>query len=151
MKRKWLCILLILALAGGALVAHVSVGQDIAMAGGCVSINFDKWAMRRADKLVVICNGQQYVSEDVDFVRAFAEATLSGTMTDYCCANENYAAVEIYRGDRLLRRYRYVENHDAFAYEGDGIHWVLFGKEAHAFVTGEVIDQFRLLVGLPVY
>ena len=151
MKRKWLCILLILAAMVTFLWLNVSVDHDITMAGGCVSISFDKWAMRRADKLVVTCKGEQYVSEDSDFVRGFAEATLAGTYTDYCCADENYATVEIYRGDRLLRRYRYIENHDAFAYEADLTHWVLFGRESHAFVTGEVINAFRQMLGLRVY
>lgn len=154
MKEKWMKrigTLLILAAVITLLCVNVSIGQDIAMAGGCVSISFDKWDMLRADKLVVTCKGQQYVSEDTDFVRSFAEATLSGTMTDYCCAKENYATVEIYRGERLLRRYRYIENHDAFAYEGDMSHWVLFGKEAHAFVSGKTIDQFRQMLGLHVY
>ena len=151
MKRKWLCIVLLLAAVVAFLWLNVSIDHDITMAGGCVSISFDKWNMRRADKMVVTCKGQQYVSEDIAFVQSFAEATLSGTYTEYCCSNENYATVEIYRGDRLLRRYRYVENHDAFAYEGDWTHWVLFGKEAHAFVNGETIDQFRQLLGLHVH
>ena len=154
MKRKWmrwLGILLILAAVMTVVCQHVSIDHDITMAGGCISISFDKWDMLRADKLVVTCKGQEYISEDTDFVRAFAEATLAGTYTDYCCADENYTTVEIYRGDRLLRRYRYIENHDAFAYEAGPAHWVLFGKESHAFVTGETIDQFRQMLGLPVY
>lgn len=139
---------LCLGLAVLLLSLNVSIGGEPWMAGGCVTVNFDKWDMRRADKLVATYNGQQYVSEDADFVRAFAEATLSGTWTEYCCSNENVAAVEIYRGDRLLRRYRYVENHDAFAYEADPTHWVLFGKEGHAFISGDICNQFRQLLGL---
>ena len=151
--KRWigLGIGLIFAAAIVLLSLNVSIAQDIAMAGGCISVSFDKWDMRRADKMVVTCKGAQYVSEDTEFVRDFAEGTLAGTMTDYCCAKENYATVEIYRGDRLLRRYRYVENHDAFAYEADGTHWVLFGEESHAFVSGETIRQFRRMLGLNTY
>ena len=87
MKRKWLCILLIFVAVVTFLCLNVSIDSDIAMAGGCVSISFDKWDMRRADKMVVICKGQQYVSENTDFVRGFAEATLAGTYTDYCCTS----------------------------------------------------------------
>ena len=130
------------------LAFHVSIDGDPTSAGGCVCISFDKWDMRRADRLVIQFRGETYTITDPDFVRSFANDTLAGTYTDYCCANLNDGWVEIYRGDRLIRHMRFIENHGAFAYEADALHWVLFGDEGHAFLSHQTDKQLRQLIGI---
>ncbi len=127
----------------------VSVGGEPGMAGGCISISFDKWDMMRADKIVIEFRGGTYTVTDQDFVQAFCRGTLDATYTDYCCAHFQEGSVKIYRQDKLIRSMRYVENHDGFVYDADSTHWVLFGDEGHAFLSGETAKAFRHLIGLP--
>lgn len=125
------------------LVLHVGVAGEPWMAGGSVCVSWDKWALLRADKIVLAVDGETYTITNADLVRAIAEDTLAGTYTDYCCAQEDDGWMEIYRGDRLLRRMRYISNHDAFAYEADGTHWVLFGNEGHAFLSKDTAKKLK--------
>ena len=113
------------------------------MAGGAVCISFDKWDMLRADKIIIDYGGELYTVTDPEFIQAFSKETLVGTYSEYCCSNLNDGWVEIYRGDRLLRRMRYIANHDAFAYEADLTHWVLFGKEGHAFLSKDMWEKLH--------
>ena len=150
-KKKWivlslviLCSLLIIVVV---LSQFVSIAGEPWMAGGAVCISFDKWDMLRADKIVIGYGGETYTVTDPEFVRMFSQETLSGTYSDYCCANLNEGWAEIYRGERLLRRMRYIANHDAFAYEADMAHWVLFGEEGHAFLSGTMQQKLREILG----
>ncbi len=117
------------------------------MAGGAICISFDKWDMLRADKIIIDYRGELYTVTDSEFVQAFSKETLAGTYSEYCCSNLNDGWVEIYRGDRLLRRMRYIANHDAVAYEADITHWVLFGKEGHAFLSPNMWKKFYEIIG----
>ena len=119
------------------LVLNVSVDCSLD-AGGCLSVSFDKWAMTTADRLVVF-NGQKEITiTDRDFLRHFGKEVASGSHKDYCCAEEEGAWAELYKGDRMICRLRYIPNHDAFAYEADLCHWVLFGAEGHSFLSDEL-------------
>ncbi len=125
----------------------VSISGEPWMAGGAVCISFDKWDMLRADKIVIGFGGETYTVTDPGFIQAFSKETLAGTFHEYCCSNLNEGWVEIYRGDRLVRRMRYIANHDAFAYEADLAHWVLFGKEGHAFLSSDLRQKLQEIIG----
>lgn len=125
------------------LATNVSIGGAPTMSGGCVCISWDKWDMMRADKIVLTMPDETYTVTDPDLIRILAEETLTGDYTDYCCAKAEDGWMEIYRGERLLRRMRYIENHNAFAYEADGSHWVLFGSEGHAFLSANTMKKLR--------
>lgn len=116
------------------------------MAGGAVCISFDKWDMLRADKIIIGYRGETYTVTDPAFVQAFSQETLAGTYSDYCCSNLDDGWVEIYRGNRLLRRMRYIANHEAFAYEADVAHWVLFGEEGHAFLSRDMWEKLHEII-----
>ena len=131
------------------LAFHVSIDCDPYSAGGCVCISFDKWDMLHADKLVIEFQGETHTITDLSFIRRFTRDTLAGTYTDYCCANLSDGSVQIYRGDRLIRDMRFIENHGAFAYKADSLHWVLFGDEGHAFLSHETDQQLRQLIKQP--
>ena len=150
--RKKKLVKILCLCAGIALVTllacNVSINGDPTSAGGCVCISFDKWDMLRADKVVVHFQGQTYTVTDPNFVRSFAGDTLAGTYTDYCCAILDDGWVEIYRGDRLIRHMRFIDNHGALAYKADALHWVLFGDEGHAFLSQEMDKQLRQLIEL---
>lgn len=137
-----LCLILLIALS-----LNVSISGEPWMAGGAVCISFDKWDMLRADKLIIGFRGETYTVTGPEFIRAFSKETLAGTYSDYCCSNLNDGWVEIYRGDRLLRRMRYIANHEAFAYEADATHWVLFGKEGHAFLSSDLRQKLQEIIG----
>ena len=139
-KRTWiiigsicLCVAVLLVLS-----ACVSISGEPLMAGGAVGISFDKWDMLRADKVIVCLHDETYTVTDPAFVEAFAKESLSGTYSEYCCSGLDDGWVEFYRGDRLLRHMRYIANHSALAYEADATHWVLFGREGHAFVSNDL-------------
>lgn len=136
-----LCLILLIALP-----LNVSISGEPWMAGGAVCISFDKWDMLRADKIIIGYRGKTYTVTDPEFVQSFSKETLAGTYSDYCCSNLDDGWVEIYRGDRLVRRMRYIANHEAFAYEGDLTHWVLFGKEGHAFLSRDVWEKLREII-----
>lgn len=136
-----LCLILLIALS-----LNVSISGEPWMAGGAVCISFDKWDMLRADKIIIGYRGKTYTVTDPAFVQAFSQETLAGTYSDYCCSNLEDGWVEIYRGDRLVRRMRYIANHEAFAYEADLTHWVLFGKEGHAFLSRAVWEKLREII-----
>ena len=149
-KKKWtvaavtaVCLIaLILVLS-----LHVGVAGEPWTAGGSVCVSWDKQALRRADKVVLAVGEKTYTITDADLVRALAQDTLAGTHNDYCCARAEDGWMEIYRGDCLLRRMRYIANHDAFAYEADGSHWVLFGEEGHAFLSNDTAERLKSVVG----
>lgn len=147
-RKKWMLLglgLLCLSLLA-ALILNVSISGEPWMAGGAVCISFDKWDMQRADKLVICYRDETHTVTDPALVQAFCRETLSGTYSGYCCSMLDDGWVEIYRGDRLLRRMRYIENHDAFAYEADTAHWVLFGEEGHAFLSRNTAQKLRSLL-----
>lgn len=147
-KKKRMIVLLSLCLILlPAFFLCVSISADPLMAGGAVCISFDKWDMLRADKIIIGYSGQTYTVTDPAFIRAFSQETLSGTYHEYCCSHQDDGWVEIYRGDRLLRRMRYIANHEAFAYEADAAHWVLFGKEGHAFLSQSTWEQLHEIIG----
>ena len=125
----------------------VSISGEPWMAGGAVCISFDKWDMRRADKIIIDYHGKTYTVTDPEFIKVFSEETLSGTYSDYCCSHSDDGKVKIYRGDRLVRRMRYIVNHDAFAYESDLTHWVFFGKEGHSFLSEDTGIKLREITG----
>ena len=133
-----LCLLLLIAL-----VLCVDISGKPLEAGGAVCISFDRWDMLRADRIIINLHGEIYTITDHEFVQAFSKETLAGTYSEYCCSELNDGWVEIYRGDRLLRRMRYIANHDAFAYEADIAHWVLFGKEGHAFLSRDMCNKLQ--------
>ena len=137
-----LCMTLLITLS-----LCVSISGEPWMAGGTVCISFDKWDMLRADKIIIGYRGETYTVTDLKFVQSFSKETLSGTYSDYCCSNLDDGWVEIYRGDRLLRRMRYIANHEAFAYEADRTHWVLFGKEGHAFLSSDLQQKLQEILG----
>ena len=148
-KKIWIKIgqLTLCLIALIALLLCVGISGKPLDAGGAVCISFDKWDMLRADKLVLCFNGQIYTVTDPAFIRAFSKETLAGTSHEYCCSNLNDGWVEIYRGDRLIRRMRYIATHDAFAYDADYTHWVLFGKEGHAFLSGDLRQKLQAIIG----
>lgn len=136
------CIFLIITL-----FLNASIAGEPGDAGGCISISFDKWDMQRADKVMIYYDGEQYTVTDPEFIQALTTETLAGTFSEYCCSHFEDGWIEIYRGDRLIRRMRYIENHGALAYEADIAHWVLSGEESHAFLSREVEDQLRQIIG----
>ena len=149
-KKKWiifslvsLCLILLIALS-----LSVRISGEPGMAGGAVCVSFDKWDMLRADKIIIGYRGQIYTVTDPAFVQAFSQETLAATYSAYCCSNSDDGWVEIYRGNRLLRRMRYIANHEAFAYEADAAHWVLFGKEGHAFLSQNTWKKLREIIGI---
>ncbi len=147
-KKKWIRICLISLTLILLIVSFlcISISGEPLMAGGAVCISFDKWDMLRADKIIIDYGGELYTVTDPEFVQAFSKETLVGTYSEYCCSNLNDGWVEIYRGDRLLRRMRYIGNHDAFAYEADLTHWVLFGKEGHAFLSKDMWEKLHEII-----
>ena len=148
-KKKWIRICLISLTLILLIVSFlcISISGEPLMAGGAVCISFDKWDMLRANKIIIDYRGELYTVTDSEFIQAFSKETLAGTYNEYCCSNLNDGWVEIYRGDRLLRRMRFIANHDAVAYEADLTHWVLFGKEGHIFLSGELRQKLQEIIG----
>lgn len=147
-KKKWIRICLVSLTLILLIVSFlcVSISGEPLMAGGAVCISFDKWDMLRADKIIIGYRGEIYTVTDFEFIQAFSKETLAGTYSDYCCSNLEDGWVEIYRGSRLLRRMRYIANHDAVAYEADITHWVLFGKEGHAFLSKDMWEKLHEII-----
>ena len=146
-KNKKKVIIALCACLVLAAILWLNTGVCISLdAGGALCISFDKWDMLRADKIIVGYRGETYTVTDTEFIREFAKETLAGTFHEYCCSDEVDGWVEIYRGERLLRRMRYISNHDAFAYDADITHWVLFGKEGHAFLSKETREKLHEII-----
>lgn len=135
------CLILLIAIP-----LNVSISGEPLMAGGAVCISFDKWDMLRADKIIIGYRDKTYTVTDPEFIQVFSGETLAGTYSEYCCSNLDDGWVEIYRGERLLRRMRYISNHDAFAYDADITHWVLFGKEGHAFLSRDAWEKLHEII-----
>ena len=147
-KKKWIRICLVSLTLILLIISFlcISISGEPLMAGGAVCISFDKWDMLRADKIIIGFRGETYTVTDSEFIKAFSQETLAGTYIEYCCSNLNDGWVKIYRGDRLLRRMRYIANHDAVAYEADLTHWVLFGKEGHAFLSKDLWEKLHKII-----
>lgn len=137
-----LCLVLLITLS-----LNIRISGEPWMAGGAVCISFDKWDMLHCDKLIIGYRGETYTVTDPAFVQAFSKETLAGTYSAYCCSDMDDGWVEIYRGDRLLRRMRYIANHETFAYEADAAHWVLFGEEGHAFLSRDTWEKLHEIIG----
>ena len=150
MKKKRITIIIgsLIALLVIYLFLNVSIAGKPGDCGGCISISFDKWDMQRADKVIIYFRGEQYTVTDTEFIQALTRETLAGTFSEYCCSHFEDGWVEIYKGDRLIRRMRYIENHGALAYEADIGHWVFTGEESHVFLSRDVEIQLREIIGL---
>lgn len=147
-----LALLLLALILAIILIPNVGVASGIKDAGGCISVSFDKWDMMHADKLVIKIGAAEYITTDTDFIQQFARETLAGTHSDYCCARTEYDKwIEIYKGDRLIRRMRWIQNHDAIAYEADAGHWVLFGEEGHSFLSNDTRRTLYEMIGEEVF
>ena len=127
---------------------------NVAIAGGwktdhsALCISFDKWDMMTADKVVIWDGPDQYTVTDPEFVRQITrETTVAEYNEQYCCASETGGWIEIYKGDRLVRRMRWVTSHSNVAYEADLLHWVFFGKEGHASLSNELREKLNELTG----
>lgn len=145
-KRKRIIIIVCLAVILPILYLNVGIAMSTDC-GGCLTISFDKFDMMTADRLVVFDGEREVTITDVDFVRSLTAETVAGTSKEYCCANLDEGAwVEVYKGDRLVRHMRYIENHHALAYKADLFHWVLFGKEGHAFLSRDIWQKLESFI-----
>ena len=112
------------------LLLNVSIGSKIEMVRGCISIAFDKWDMMWADKAILYVDGQEYVITDIDLVREIAKDTAVATYYEECECTAGYKNdrwIELYVGDRQIRRMQWLESHDwVRTYDTDAFHWVLF-------------------------
>ena len=147
LQKKKLRILVIAGLCLAVVITlflTMGISGDPLAEGGVVCISFDKWDMQRADKIVIGHREETHTITDPAFIKAFCKETLAGTYHEYCCSDLDEGWVEIYRGDQLLRRMRFIANHDAFSYEADIAHWVLFGDEGHAFLSSEMRDKLNV-------
>lgn len=141
----WSCVAVLLLL---------NIATDCSLDdSGSLCISFDKWDMTTADKVVIFDGEQQYTVTDADFVRNLTrEAVVACDTNRYCCANDDVDTwIEIYKGDRLIRHMRWIQNHDALAYEADLAHWVLFGEEGHVFLSSEVRRALYKIIGKEVF
>ena len=147
-KKKRIWILVSGLCIGVLLLLNVGIAGGWETDHSALCICFDKWDMMTADKVVVWDGATQYTVTDPDFVRQLTrETTVAAYNEQYCCAGETGGWIEIYKGDRLIRRMRWVQNHDMVAYEADLLHWVLFGKEGHAALSNELIEKLNELTG----
>lgn len=137
------CIVILVAV----LSAHIGVDADLKMAGGGLCVSFDKWDVMRADKIIIHIDDETYTLTDIELIRSIARESVAGTYSDYCCAHSPDGWMEIYRGDKLLRRMDYVSNHGGLAYHSDVTHWVFFGEQGHAFLSNETRQKLETIIG----
>ena len=137
------CLVIFIAVS----TRFVGIDANLKMAGGGLCISFDKWDMERANKIVVQVGDENYTLTDLELVRAIARESVAGTYSDYCCAHSPDGWMEIYRGDKLLRRMDFMSNHGGLAYDADASHWVLFGEQGHAFLSKETRDNLEKIIG----
>ena len=137
------CLVIFIAVS----TRFVGIDANLKMAGGGLCISFDKWDMERANKIVVQVGDKNYTLTDLELVRAIARESVAGTYSDYCCAHSPDGWMEIYRGDKLLRRMDFMSNHGGLAYDADASHWVLFGEKGHAFLSNETRQKLETIIG----
>ena len=147
-KKKRIWVLAICLCLGIFLLLNVGIAGGWETDHSALCISFDKWDMMTADKVVVWNSGNQYTVTDPEFVRQLTrETTVAAYNEQYCCASETGGWIEIYKGDRLVRRMRWATGHSMVAYEADLLHWVFFGKEGHASLSNELIEKLNELTG----
>ena len=135
-----------LVLALLRLILNIGFNGAPLESGGCVCVSFDKWNMLTADRLVLCVGNKQYESADTALIRSVAWESAAGTHNEYCCSHLDDGWIEIYKGDHLIRRMRWIRNHGSLAYEADPGHWVLFGDEAHAFLSEDVCAKLEAII-----
>ena len=147
-KKKRLIQLVIGLCIGIFLFLNVGIAGGWKTDHSAICISFDKWAMMTADKVLIWNDGTLYTITDPDFVRQITrETTVAEYNEQYCCASETGGLIEIYKGDRLIRRMRWATGHSMVAYDADLLHWVFFGKEGHASLSRELIEKLNELTG----
>lgn len=151
-KRKRILCLGVCLAAAVVLIVLPAVSAAVSMNpsdnGGCFSVAFDKAAMRSADRAVICVNEERYEISDPALVREIADQTLAATNTDLRHPNTE-RWIELYRGDRLIRRMRWEDNHGGIVvYEADWLHWVFPSDSGEGLVypSEELLAQLNALI-----
>ncbi len=142
--------LLILSCAGAAilLVVFLAVNVGFWCNEDCISVAFDKAAMKKVDRAAVIVDGTEYPITDPWLIRQLADQTVVSTHTLLCNSQEG-RWIELYDGDKLVRRMNWEQAHDGvIVYASDQTHWI-FGEAEYGqtYLTQEVLDALYEAIG----
>ena len=147
------CLLVIAAISAyplAYLIKNVAICFNPFDSGGCVTIVYDKAAMRAADRVVLCVGEDRYEITDADFVDEITEELMIATHTGL-----RYAAIdrwiEIYSGDTLVRRMMWAECTDrngVFIYFEDALHPIYHNYPTDGPADGQIHPSDELVIWL---
>jgi len=154
--RKWtkviiitLSVCFVLAVLNVLQLLPFSFGINLNDAYGCVTVTFDTWTMKQADKVIIKANDKEITVTDKAFIKEIVEETTVATNGPVGCADDRTIAV--YKGDRLIRSMSWGTCCDSVkVYDADAAHWVLLtgSKNPSGFVSlsDELVDKLNTLI-----
>ena len=103
---------------------------------GCVTVTFDTWAMKQADKVIIKADNKEITVTDKSLVAQIIQETTVATNGPVGCAKDR--TIEVYQGDYLIRSMVWGTCCDSVkVYDADAAHWVLLtgSKNPSGFVS----------------
>ncbi len=149
MERKKVRILIAVGAAflGLCLAVGLFVGIRIAPYE-CITVVFDKYQMKNADRVLIRQGNQCFEVTDRDLVDEITDATLYAERWGQCCDEKTDRWIEVYCGDNLVRRMRWEANHDSvLVYEPDAGHWILGTQESgQVYPSAELLEKLDTVI-----
>lgn len=116
---------------------------------GCISVTFDTWTMKQADKVIIKANDKEITVTDKVFIKEIVRETTVATNGPMGCAKDR--TIEVYKGDRLIRSMVWGTCCDNVkVYDADVGHWLLLtgSKNPSGFVrlSDELVAKLNNLI-----
>lgn len=116
---------------------------------GCVTVTFDTWAMKQADKVIIKANKKEITVTDKALIKEIIKETTVASNGPVGCANDR--TIEVYKGDRLIRSMSWGTCCDSVkVYDADAGHWLLLtgSKNPSGFVSlsDELLSKLNTLI-----
>lgn len=151
-SKKWFVTILCIALVVMIISQFVAVNVKglITEAGGCISIAFDKHAMRRADRIVLHRDNISVTITDESLVHELSNTLMVADKTDLKASFGN-DWIEIHDGDQLIRRMRWGQAghiNRVEVYKADPSHWIWpsTDQQGLVFLSDELAEKLTSII-----
>lgn len=150
--KRWfitvLCIVLVILITSQFVA--VNVKGLFTEAGECISIAFDKYAMRKADRIVLHRDNISVTITDESLVHELSNTLMVADKTDLK-ASFGDDWIEMYDGDQLIRRMRWgaaghIERVEV--YKAGPAHWIWpsVEKQGLVFLSDELVEKLTAII-----
>lgn len=143
------CLYFVIVILNALRLLPFSFCVNLNDAYGCVTVTFDTWVMKQADKVIIKADKKEITVTDKSLIRQIVKETTVATNGPVGCANDR--TIEVYKGDMMIRSMPWGTCCDSVkVYDADAAHWVLLTgtKDPSGFVSlsDELIARLNTLI-----